>query len=128
MKRLAAIIIGGCWGLIVSGPVCAKVAVELVSSSPTVPVGQIVVVDVVVSGLGGGLPPSVGAFDIDMSFDPAILAPTDITFGRFLGDPEQAEALTAASISEGGVSFAAVSVLPAAELVALQPDAERLVS
>jgi len=51
-------------------------------------VGNQVDVDVVISGLGDGEAPSLGAFDFDITFDPTILALSSITFGSYLGDPD----------------------------------------
>jgi hypothetical protein len=55
-------------------------------SSPTVGVGGSVAVDVVISGLHDKGAPSVGVFDLDVSFDPVILSFTGVTFGSGL-DP-----------------------------------------
>ena len=86
------------------------------------PPGQ-VVVDIVISGLGSGVPPSVGTFDLDVSFDPSILSPTNVTFGPFLGDPDLAEALTNSNFLPGVVDFAELSLLSPSELDVLQPGA-----
>jgi hypothetical protein len=84
--------------------------------------GQPVMVEVVISGLGDFTPPSVGAFDLDVSFDPALLSPTDVTFGPFLGDPAFLEALTDFQFFPGVVDLAEVSLLLTVELDALQPE------
>jgi len=78
-----------------------------------------VVVDVVVSGLGR--PPSVGAFDLEVVFDPVILSSTGVTFSSFLGDAVLLEALTDFRFLPGSVELAEVSLLLSAELDALQP-------
>ena len=49
--------------------------------SQIVPVGEPVSVDLVISGLGDHSEPSLGAFDLDIHFDPTILAFDDATFG-----------------------------------------------
>ncbi len=82
--------------------------------------GQPVTVDVVISGLGAGAPPSVGAFDFDVSFNPGILSPTGVSFGPFLGNPDLFEALTSFALTPVLVDFAEVSLLLPAELDALQ--------
>ena len=50
-------------------------------ASQIVPVGEPVSVDLVISGLGDHSEPSLGAFDLDIHFDPTILAFDDATFG-----------------------------------------------
>lgn len=89
-------------------------------SSQTVQVGLPITVDVLISDLGAFTEPSVGTFDLDVSFDPAILLPTDVTFGRFLGDPGLFEALTDFTFSPGVVDFAEVSLLSPSQLDSLQ--------
>lgn len=50
-------------------------------ASQTVNSGDPVDVQIVISGLGDGTAPSLGAFDLDVSFDPAILGFIGVTFG-----------------------------------------------
>jgi hypothetical protein len=75
--------------------------------------------DLGVSGLPGGT--AVGAFSLDFQFAPSLLA--DFSFGPYLGDPAQAEALNDTILDVGQVDLRAtsVSVLSNAELEALQP-------
>jgi hypothetical protein len=110
----------GILGLLWASPTLA-ITVDFVPSTQSVGVGQPVAVDVVISGLTAGAPPSVGAFDLDVSFNAGILSPTGVTFGPFLGDPALLEALTSVAVTPGLVDFAEVSLLLPAELDALQP-------
>ena len=72
-----------------------------------------------ISGLGN--PPSVGAFDLNVGFDPALLSPTAVLFGPFLGDPDSFEALAAFDFPTSGiVESAEVSLLSPSDLDALQ--------
>jgi hypothetical protein len=97
-------------------------SVGLSPSLPSFVTGDIVNVAAVISGLPTGSPPSVGAFDLSVAFDPAALFPLDVTFGPYLGDPLLFEALTDVDLSSPGiVNFAEVSLLSPAELDALQP-------
>jgi len=98
------------------------VSLNFVPSQQTVDVGQPVSVDLVISGLGSGVPPSIGSFDLDVSFNPGVLTPTGVLFGTFLGDPVLGEALTDASFLGGVVDLAGVSLLTSSELDLLQPD------
>ena len=52
-------------------------------ASQEVALGSPVTVDLMISGLGNGTAPSLGTFDLDVSFDPAILSLN----GVFFGDP-----------------------------------------
>jgi hypothetical protein len=105
-------------GLLRASPALA-ISLELVPSSATVMAGDSLSVGVVISGLGG--PPSVGAFDLTVSSDPAILSPTGVTFGLFLGNPGLLEALTDFRFLAGLMEFAEVSLLLPSDLDDLQP-------
>jgi hypothetical protein len=97
-----------------------------VPSAQTVVGAGPVTVDLFISGLGLGSPPSVGAFDLDVSFDPTILSPTNVVFSSFLGDPGSGEALTTFSFVSGAVDLAALSLLLPGALDLLQPSSFRL--
>lgn len=90
--------------------------------------GSQAVFNVAISGLGGGVPPSLGTFDFDVRFDPGILAFASITFG----DPVLGDQLGPVSGSITGFSSDPISglvnqfevsleLLPST-LDALQPD------
>jgi hypothetical protein len=94
----------------------------VLSFSPTsVPanVGDSVSVDVVATALGTDV---IAGFDLDVLFDPSILAPTSVLFGTGLGDPSLFEALTSFGFTPGVVDFAEVSFLTTSELDALQSE------
>jgi hypothetical protein len=94
---------------------------EFLPALQTAGLGQPVSVDVVISGLAAGGPPSVGAFDLDVSFNPTIFSSTGVRFGQFLGNPGLGEVLTISSPARGVIDLAAVSFLSPEELNALQP-------
>jgi hypothetical protein len=119
-KVLLASILTACLGGVGADPVLA-VSIDFVPVSQTVFPGQPVTVSLIISGLGAGAPPSLGAFDLDVTFDPTILTPTAAEFGVLLGDPARFEALTAAAFLSGIVDLAAVSLLAPIALDALQP-------
>ena len=56
-------------------------------------VGNTVDVDLVISGLGDGIAPSLSTFDLDISYDSTILSFTDYALGTCLGDILSGEAL-----------------------------------
>jgi hypothetical protein len=109
-------------GLLVASPALA-VSISVLPAAQTAAVGDPVSVDLVITGLDGTGAPSVGAFDLDVTFDPLLLVASGVTFGAFLGDEALGEALTASSVSAGLLDLAAVSLLLPAELDALQPAA-----
>jgi hypothetical protein len=73
--------------------------------------------DVMVSGLGDGVAPSLGSYDFDISFDPSQLGFESVSFGTQLG----AGSLQSSGAALGVVDLAEVSFLSPAELDALQP-------
>ncbi len=120
MRRLLFLLmttlVFGAWGN------AQAVSLNFVPSSQTVGIGMPVSVDVQISGLGtaGEI---VSAFDLDVTYNPAVLAATNVTFGPFLGDPFFFEALTDFNLSTAGiVDFSELSLLFDFELESLQPD------
>lgn len=63
------------------GSATAQIAIDTVPSSQNAPLGTTVAVDLVISGLGNFAPPSLGTFDIDVTFDPSILSFQNAAFG-----------------------------------------------
>lgn len=57
------------------------ITLDVTPSSQTIGIGEPVQVQLTVSGLGELAPPSLGTFDIDVTFDPAILAFSSAVFG-----------------------------------------------
>lgn len=55
--------------------------ISLTPTSQTVDVGQTLQFDLVVTGLGSGAAPSLGTYDLDISFDPGILNFSGAVFG-----------------------------------------------
>lgn len=56
-------------------------SISLTPTTQTVDVGQTLQFDLVVSGLGAGVAPSLGTYDVDIGFDPGILGFTSAVFG-----------------------------------------------
>jgi hypothetical protein len=59
-------------------------SLTMVSISDITQIGNSVNVQIGISGLGGNLAPSLGAYDLDLSFDPSHLAFTGAVFGDAL--------------------------------------------
>ena len=98
------------------------VTLELFSSSQTFITGDSVTVDVRISGLHAPGPPSLGAFDLKVGFDPTLLSPNTVAFGPFLGN-QASTAIGDFGFSDSGIaSFSDVSLLSPSELDSLQPE------
>jgi hypothetical protein len=100
-------------------PFATAAVITLSPASTVTSAGSPVRVDVGVSGLGSGV--ALGGFDLDIAFNPALLSFTGATFGPALGNPMTFEALTSVSAAAAVVDFSEVSLLSAAQLLALQP-------
>jgi len=99
------------------------IAISFSPSSPTVHVGDSFDVDVVISGLSAA-GEIVSAYDLDVSYDAALLSATGVQFGPWLDDLS----LVAASFQAvdltipGLIDFAELALLSDAQLAAVQPD------
>ena len=83
--------------------------------------GEVLSLDLVISGLGEFAPDSLGAFDVSVGFDVGALSFTSYSLGSLLGDIGLLEAIDASFGDLGGViNLAEVSLLAAASLDALQ--------
>lgn len=60
------------------------IMISVAPSMQTVSVGDSLFVDVVISDLGAGAAPTIGAFDIDVMFDTGVLDLTSVVFGTGL--------------------------------------------
>jgi len=101
--------------------------ITVTPSTQSVDLGNQAVVSLDISGLGSGVAPSVGAFDIDLSFDSSILALNSIVFGDpLLGDQLDLFGLGSilgASFGGGTVNVFEISLDFADDLNLLQADA-----
>jgi hypothetical protein len=101
------------------------VSIELTPATVTPLPGETFAIELRISGLGDGVAPSLGAFDITLAFDPAAVAFASVSFGDLLGAiPGQASA--EAVPGAGTLALASFSVLSEAALDGLQPGAFRL--
>lgn len=122
---------GGLLALLAIAALQAQAAAAIVVSfSPvtqTVNVGDTAFVDLQISGLVGSAVPSLGAWAIDVGYNPSILAidflAGDVTFGTGLTPAGQPPSDTFGdSSTPGTVSMFETSFATPASLVALQPD------
>ncbi|WP_350116095.1 cohesin domain-containing protein [Nitrosomonas sp.] len=107
-------------------PVSSVMAVAITISpvSQTVTLGNTAVIDIGISGLGDHSSPSLGVFDLDILFDPAILGFNSVVFGdSALGD--QLDLLGFGSITDvktvsGSINLFELSLDSAADLDSMQ--------
>lgn len=117
MKRLMIILVLVCSLALPLSPALA-VSLSLVPSHQQIQLGDIAYVDLVISDLGTTI---LGAFDVDITYDPFILDPVVVAFGTSLGDIGSGEAIAGASlISPDTVNVFEVSLLFSFELAPLQ--------
>jgi hypothetical protein len=119
LKTAVFMFISTC-GIVRGGPLILSFVPFTQSTSP----GSLVSTDVVISGVTR--PPSVGAFDVEVGFNPAVLSSPQVSFTNFLGDPDLLEVLTSTSLMPGELEFAAVSLLSPPQLDTLQLGSFRL--
>lgn len=72
--------------------------------------GDILTLNIAVSGLGDGSPPSVGVFDLDLTYDAAILGFEGVTYGGYLdvlglGSFQETDASAAGTVNLFELSF-----------------------
>jgi hypothetical protein len=128
MKKLLTICFGialflvGTYGTTRALPI----TIGFVPSSQTVQLGLPVTVDIVISGLGDGKAPSVGSYELVVTYDPTILLPTGITPGPSLGYPYFS--IFEGIVDPGELNLKETSILLSWELDDLQPGSFALAS
>lgn len=95
-------------------------------SAPVLNLNEIATINVQISGLGDGVGPNLGAFDLGISYDASVLTLQSFSFSNYLGYPT--DSFTFGSIGSGLLSAQEVSFLPDAVLASLQPAAFSLLS
>jgi ABC-type thiamin/hydroxymethylpyrimidine transport system permease subunit len=124
MRNIGILVVALLGGLAAAPHPAAAIRIGFVPVAQTVGLGANVAVDVVVSGLeAGGGDEIVAAFDLDVSYDPLVVAATGVSFGSALG-ALGLEVLTGFDLATlpGVVDLAALSLLADADLAALQGD------
>ncbi|MGH9886543.1 MAG: cohesin domain-containing protein [bacterium] len=108
--------------LLLVAPAAHAVTLVVTPSSQDAGVGTSVSVDVLVSGLVAGAPPSLGGFDLDIAFDPSILVLIGASLNAPLGGNAQFDFEVQGTASGAVVNLFALSSLSDPELEALQGD------
>ena len=106
-------------GLIFTGQAQA-ILLEFDPAIQDVTLGSSVDVDLVISGLGDGIAPSVGSFDLDISFDESILGLTFVAFGNEL-DLFGLGSIRGVSGESGSVNLFEISLDSPSDLDTFQP-------
>jgi Cohesin domain len=118
LKTWAAL---ACLGVGLAGALRADAATITLSPATSAPsVGSTFSLDVVVSGLETASASSLGAFDLNVAYDPSKLTFSGATFGPLLGTLP-GEAFADVLPSAGSINLAEVSLLSPAALDGLQP-------
>lgn len=110
--------------LFASFGIAGAVSLSFNTSAINVPVSSNFSVDLMVSGLGNSSAPSLGAFDVDILYNPLQMTFLSYTLGTSLGDISLLEAddWSQGALGGGRIDLAEVSYLTVAELDALQAD------
>lgn len=119
LKRLSAILLLVC---IAQTPIAQAVLLSVQPDTTFAANGDLVSLDIVVSGLGNFGPDSLGAFDVSMAYDATVLSFSGYSLNNLLGDLGGQAIDSSAGDLGGSVNIAEVSLLAAAMLDALQPD------
>lgn len=110
----------------------AGVTIAVVPQAAEVIVGSSLEVDLTISGLGGPGAPSLGVFDLDLAFDPALFSFASVTFGDpLLGDQLDLAgfgSVTDAALGSGSLDLFELSLDPPALLDAVQAGEFTLVT
>ncbi len=100
----------------------SALTVSLQPGSTAVEIGNTVLVDLVIDGLGNLTSPSLGAFDLDVTYDPSVLSAASVTFGVQL-DLGAFGSLQSFDLSlPGQIHLDELSLETASDLDAAQPD------
>ena len=112
--------------LLMASSMASAASLSLQPAGLTVTPGMAFSVDLQVSGVGSPAPGSIGGFDLEISFDPAVLSLQSYSLGGFLGDVGQFEAADFSLLQSGKIQLTEVSFLATAALDALQPGSFKL--
>ncbi len=70
-----------CGMLLLSSAPAQAISIDVLPTTQEVNVNSLVSVDITISGLGDGVAPSLSGFDLDITYDPVMLATPVIDFG-----------------------------------------------
>src|SRR5262245_2021101 len=106
-KNLWTGIIAATFVLLASRPATA-ITISFQPTATTLAIGGSTAFDVIATR---GVGEIVSAFDFDLQYDPSIIRATGVSFGNFLGDLNNFEAITDSKLATAGLAdFAEVSL------------------
>jgi hypothetical protein len=118
-KRYVLVVLAAC---LMQIPLAHAALIQIQPGTTTASTGDVISLDLVISGLGNFFPDSLGAFDISVGFDAAALSYTGYSLGGELGNIGLFQAIDASVGDLGGaVNVAEVSLLSAIVLDTQQP-------
>lgn len=95
------------------------IVLSVTPGAQTANLGEDVSVDITIDGLGDGVAPSLGTFDINLGFDSGLLGPSNVQFGDQL-DVLGLGSIQSFSFSTGSINLFELSLDPVSDLDALQ--------
>lgn len=102
--------------------VAQAVSLSLTPTNQTVFLGDTITLEVQISDLGDFTSPSLSGFDLDLSYNAAILSFNNVDFGSFLDTSGLGTFTDVNTDTPGIVNFAEVSFDDASDLNTTQPD------
>jgi hypothetical protein len=121
IKRSVLVVLAVC---LLQIPLAHSALIGIQPGTTSASTGDLISLDLVISGLGNYAPASLGAFDISIGFDATALSFTSYSLGGYLGNVGLSEAINVGTGATGGsVNVAEVSLLSAIGLDTLQPGA-----
>lgn len=120
MKRLAIILAAAVSAFGLASPAGA-ISIGLQPNASIISVGGNASVDIVISGLGAFSAPSLGAFSMELAYDPAIVTPNSALFGSFLDLGNFGSVQVFDLTSSGLIKLDEISLETPADLNASQP-------
>jgi hypothetical protein len=120
MKKLLSTVIGLCLFVVVNQ--ASAVTLSLLPETQTATSGDMISLDLVIDGLGDFAPDSLGAFDVDITYDTSLLSFQSYSLGWDLGDLSLFEAIdtSGGEGNPGVIDIAEISLLSSVELDAMQ--------
>lgn len=120
MKKLCTYLTA--FGTFIMAELAGAATLNLLPQTLTVTAGDSMHLDLVIDGLSDFAPVSLGAFTVDIAYDPSLFSFQSYSLGLNLGDPLlDAIDLSSGEYSVGSIGLSEISLLSATELDAIQP-------
>ena len=112
--------------LAMAGSFTSAATLSLKAGTQPVTLGVPFSIDLLVSGVGSPDPGSIGAFDLNLQFDPQVFALQSYALGELLGNLGLGDAFDYTLLGSGSIQLTEVSFLQTELLDALQPSSFKL--